>query len=76
MSHDVIRAVDKKRGDQPSARAALSDELTELVARIALLLARGEPDIVRVEVKRVSNEAVVVDVESRHDQEARRIGEA
>jgi hypothetical protein len=46
----------------------LSDQLTELLVRIAQLLARGEPDIVRVEVKRIGNEAVVVKVESRHDQ--------
>ena len=47
----------------------MNDELTELVVRIAQLLARGEPDIVRVEVKRLGNEAVVAKVESRHDQE-------
>ena len=70
VSHDVIQAVDRQRGDQLSARAAMSDELTELTARIAVLLARGEPDIVRVEVKRVGNEAVVVNVESRHDQKS------
>jgi hypothetical protein len=41
------------------ARAALNGQLTDLLVRIARLLARGAPDIVRVEVS-ASATAVVV----------------